>query len=141
MKEIKEHTLVKIIVDNLIKKNYSIGLEVPNFHRSADIAAINESGDIIIIECKIRDISKAIKQTLTHKLSADKVYICTIKRNIKKDTIGEIKKAGVGLIFLCSDNSIEYFIEPTHSLPAVLVKNILFNRIKECLHNGTDITF
>ncbi len=125
------------MVKSLKNKGFRVAKEVPNLYRCADIAAIdNREENIWIIECKISSISKAIEQSKTHKLSADKVYICTIFRKTREDTIKKIKQAGLGLIYIMPDDSIKIaFKHSVKNNPWIISKEQLRERILE-VQNG-----
>jgi len=106
-----EVQIVNIIVKALEDSGFIVATEVSNLYRSADIAAIDNEGNIWVVECKISGISKAIEQSKTHKLSADKVFIGTPFRQTKENTIKKIKEAGIGLIYVMPDGSINKVFE------------------------------
>lgn len=109
----QEIKLVEAIVTSLKRLGYRVETEIANFHRSADIAAIDNDGFIWIIECKVSNMNRAIIQSKTHKLSADKVFIGTCHRNTKKNTLKKIREEGIGLIYVMPDGNINIAIEET----------------------------
>lgn len=126
------------IVDSLVKAlsalGFKVATEVANFNRSADIAVVDNEETIWIIECKVSNISRAIEQLRTHKLSADKVFIGTFFRKTKKSTLNIIKKAGVGLIYIMPDGSINNdILEPRKNVPWYPARDELYKRIKEAI--------
>lgn len=128
-----EDSVVEAISISLRNEGYQVAKEVANFYRSADIAAIDIDGNVIVIECKISNIGKALEQLEIHKLSADKVYIGTVYRKTRKDTKRKLEKAGVGLIYVKKDGQIEIANESAKCKFWVPAKNKLKNRILECL--------
>ncbi len=92
-----EGAIVKVVVETLRGKGYKVATEVANFNRSADIAAIDPSGFVVVVECKMSNIRQALTQMRTHKHSADRLYIATPCRNMRSSTIEAIKDAGLGL--------------------------------------------
>ena len=128
----REKMIVNSLVEFLNRKKYMVATEVANLYRSADIAVIDDKDKVWVIECKISNIGKAIKQLKTHKLSADKVFIGTFFKKTKKSTISRIKEAGMGLIYIMPDGSIKKAINETvENKPWEPARKILFERIKE----------
>ena len=79
-------------------------------------------------------IGKAIEQAKTHKLSANKVFIGTILKKTREVTKKKIKDAGLGLIYLMPDDSVNVEIDVhDDNMPLNLIKNKLLNRIREIL--------
>ena len=72
-----------------------------------------------------------ITQSKTHKLSADKVYIGTTKKNNRPDTIEDIKEAGIGLIHVLPDKRISIIIENNNKNPVKAARMNLLKKIKE----------
>ncbi|MFC1568493.1 hypothetical protein ACFL37_02200 [Candidatus Margulisiibacteriota bacterium] len=108
----EEKFIVKQIVDGLHSEGYFVATEIANLYRSADIAVYNDKNEEVwVIECKNTCISKAIKQSRTHKLSADKVYIGTPFRKTRSVTLDKIREAGVGLFYVMGDGRIELAME------------------------------
>ena len=133
----KESQIVNIVVKSLKDNGFRVATEVPNLYRSADVAAIDSEENIWVIECKISSISKAIEQLQTHKLSADKVFIGTIFRKTRENTIKKIKQAGVGLIYIMPDSSVNIAFGNTIKInPWNISKEKLRKRILE-VKNGT----
>lgn len=129
-----EQALVDSVVNALEAKGFNVATEVPNSYRSADICAIDNKGDIWIIECKISSIGRAIEQSKTHMISADKVFIATFYKKTQEMTLKKIRAAGIGLFYVMPDGSLSKPIEkPTHNKPWKLSRNSLLKKIK-----GTD---
>jgi len=104
---LKESELVELIVKDLMEKGCLVATEVANFHRSADIAAI-DIGAILIIEAKISNVGQAIKQLQTHALSADYVYLAMPEKKISDRFDIILKELGIGIIFVDSENSVKW---------------------------------
>ena len=130
--KMNEFSLVNSIVNELKSYGYTVNTEVPNLYRSADIAVIDNKGEIWIIECKISNIKKAIEQSKTHMLSADKVFIGTPFRKTTEKTIHKLKEAGIGLIYLMNDGSINIALEESNkNNPYKPIRDKLLQRIWE----------
>ena len=129
----REETIVNAVVNTLMGKGFRyVATEVANFYRSADIGALDNEGKIWAIECKVSNIGRAIEQSRTHKLSADKVFIATLQRKTKEVTLRRIREAGVGLLYVMSDGSVsEPIEEPGLNEPWGLAREKLLSRIIE----------
>ena len=128
----KENNIVNAVVNTLKNKGFKVATEVANFYRSADIGALDNYGNVWVVECKVANIGRAIEQSKTHKLSADKVFIATLQRKTKEVTLRRIREAGVGLIYVMSDGSVsEPIEEPGRNEPWGLARKKLLSRIME----------
>jgi hypothetical protein len=112
--EMNERHLVSTVAQALRELGFRVATEIANLYRSADIAALDPKGDVWVVECKISNIGRAIEQSKTHKLSAEKVFIGTPLRVTRDSTLRRIRDAGIGLIYVMPDGSIrKAFDEPT----------------------------
>jgi hypothetical protein len=111
----REQVLVDAVVKNLNTQGFVVSTEVPVFYRSADVAAVDQDGRVWVIECKISDMSRALTQTRLHKLAADRVSVATPLRKTRDSTIGKLKAAGVGLMYVLPDGRIEEAYDPPES--------------------------
>jgi len=125
-----EKALVRQFVSALTSKAQFIGTEVSNFHRSADIAAIMENGEVWVVECKLSAISKAIEQLQTHMMSADKVYLGLPKKRRNIATIDKINTAGFGLLEIDEQGELcEVIPAKLRETPTSHFKKVLMNNI------------
>lgn len=132
----QEREIVMAMSEHLHRQGFLVALEVPNLYRSADIAAVSDCGVVWVLECKVSCISRAIAQSRTHKLAADKVFIVTPYRNTKESTIAGIRDAGIGLIYLMPDGRLEIVIDDgSKDPPWEPAKKKLVRRIME----GNDV--
>lgn len=129
----REETIVNAVVNALMGKGFRyVATEVANFYRSADIGALDNEGKIWAIECKVSNIGRAIEQSKTHKLSADKVFIATFRKNTREDTLNRIREAGIGLLYVTPDGlMIEPIEEPKENNPWSLARDRFLTRIME----------
>ncbi|MGA1980517.1 MAG: hypothetical protein ABSG99_08175 [Sedimentisphaerales bacterium] len=128
-----EKTIVTAVVNALTCKGFRyVTTEVANFYRSVDVGAIDNKGNIWAIECKVSNIGRAIEQSKTHKLSADKVFIATFRKNIRENTLNRIRDAGVGLLYVTADGLMsEPIEEPKENRPWSLARDRFLARIME----------
>lgn len=109
-----EESLVDAVVSFLEGSGFVVQTEVPNAYRSADVAAIGQTGAIWVVECKVTNISKAIEQSKTHKLAADMVFVATPHRQTRGSTLEKLARAGVGLMYVMPDDTVEIAMEPSN---------------------------
>lgn len=109
----KENLVVEAVVRSLRRKGFQVNTEVPNFHRSADVAAVDRQGNVWVIECKVSSLGRAIEQCVTHKLAADKVLVATPYRKTRDGTVQKLRTAGLGLMYVMPDGSIEKAFDPS----------------------------
>jgi hypothetical protein len=102
----KEQSVVDAVVAELGRQGFCVNTEVPNFYRSADVAAVDKSGDVWVIECKVSDISRAIQQARIHQLAADRVLVATPFRRTRPSTLSRLQDAGIGLMYVMPDGGI-----------------------------------
>jgi hypothetical protein len=127
-----EESIVNAIVETLREDGFTVATEVANFYRSADIGALAKNGEVWVVECKVSNIGQAIQQAKTHKLSADKVFIATFYKNTREITLGRIRDAGLGLIYVMPDGSVSKPVEwPRRNTPWGLARKRLSERIRE----------
>jgi hypothetical protein len=128
----KEKELVNLFVESLTNKGYVVATEVANLYRSADIAFIDDNDLVCIVECKISNMSQAIEQVKTHKIAADRVLIVTWHKKTRPDILTKIRNAGIGLIYINQDGSIEEAVKASESInPWPPSRDILKQRIRE----------
>jgi len=126
-----EQAIVSSVVSAMLGKGFQVKTEVANFHRSADICLIDDEGEIWVIECKVSSISRAIEQSRTHKLAADKVFIATVHRKTTETIRDQIEKAGLGLLYVKPDGSVsEPIVMPKRNKPWRFARAILLSRIQ-----------
>jgi len=96
--------------------------EVPFFSRNIDLVLIDKDNNLISIEFKLNNIQSVLAQSLKCLLCSDFVYVCLPKRNLRKKTIEEFEKNGIGIILV--DNNVNVFKEAKKS-PKSYLKNKL----------------
>lgn len=93
---IKSYGLKNTLTFNEFKIGYS----------KADLVLLNGSIRIYEIKTELDDLSKLSKQLLDYQKFADKVFIVTDAKNLKKLT-SEYTNSNIGIIFLTSNNRLE----------------------------------
>lgn len=128
---VREKDIVQAIASELRSLGYQVAEEVANFHRSADIAAIDTDGSIWVVECKLSAIGRALRQIRTHKLAADKVFLGTGARKLNYSTRVRLREEGVGVIMVHSGGEVEITaVDHARGSPWAPARNRLLSRIK-----------
>lgn len=71
--------------------------EVPFLSRCIDIVMITQENEMITIEFKIKDWRHALEQVKSHKLGADKAYICLPIKMPSESLLNALTEEHVGL--------------------------------------------
>ncbi len=121
--------MVDIIIDHLRTRGFLVAKEVGNFHRSADIVAISPDQELWIIEGKLSAMKHAARQLRDHKLSADKIFVGTPMRKLKKSTKEMFDRNDIGIIFVNKDLSIEVLPHKNTCDPFMPIRNQIFQRV------------
>jgi hypothetical protein len=128
---VNEKKLVDRVVSELERRGFSVVTEVANLYRSADIAAVSSEGELWIVECKVSNMARAVEQSRTHKHAADRVYVATYHRKSKVSTVRRIRDAGLGLIYVMPDGTVEFEIDaPRDRGPWKPARDRLLERIQ-----------
>lgn len=126
-----EQSVVEAVVGTMCKRGFEVVTEVPNFHRSADIAAVDKGGEVWVIECKVSAMSRAIDQMRTHRVAADRVAIATPSRRVREDIQDMLREEGIGLLLVSSDGSVTEELEAAPQKPWGLARDRLRQAILE----------
>ena len=127
-----ESQVVDAIVREFSSRGFLVRTEVPNFYRSADVAAIDKRGRVWVVECKVSCMDRAISQSVTHCLAADRVAVATPLKRSTEGTLRKLKAAGVGLMYVASDGSVTEALQPrTDRRPWARARARLRSRILE----------
>lgn len=90
---------VEILCDFFITEGCSIFLEVPSMGQSVDLVGI-KSNFIYVVEVKISDWRRAIKQCKAHEIVADYICVALYRDKLSKNLEVEIDKLGYGLVLI-----------------------------------------
>ncbi len=125
-----EDEVVDIIIGHLKSLHFIVAKEVGNFYRIADIAAISPSGEVWIIEGKLSSMKHAVKQLEVHKLSADRVFIGTPQRNLRRATIAMLESENIGVIFVDKSGKVDISVHDGDIDPFEPTRKELISTIK-----------
>lgn len=121
-------------------KNYSnVVREVPFFSRCIDMVMITQENETITIEFKIKDWRHALVQVKSHKLGADKAYICLPIKTPSKNLLDALTKEQVGLyLYSPSEQATmhEYFPAPKNTRKIDAFASLLQKKINFITENS-----
>lgn len=106
-----EQQMVSELADFLRSENYRVRLEVPNLGQSVDVVATRGRW-VTLIEVKLSNWRRAIKQCEAHEHVADFVCIAVGTKRISDTASREIKKLGYGLIHHMGNGNFRWIIRP-----------------------------
>lgn len=93
-----ENDMVLAVASRLREAELRVALEVPFMCQSIDLVYEERSSELIAVEFKKHDWSRAIQQSRTHLLGADQVYICLPFREPSAQLQNGLAEAGIGLL-------------------------------------------
>jgi hypothetical protein len=74
--------------------------EIPFFSRNIDMVILNNKDELISIEFKLHDMKSVLAQASKCLLCSDLVYVCLPKKNFRKTTLEQFRKAGIGVLLV-----------------------------------------
>lgn len=80
-----------------LKSYTNVVREVPFLSRCIDMVMITQENETITIEFKIKDWRHALEQVKSHKLGADKAYICLPIKKPSETLINALTEEHIGL--------------------------------------------
>ncbi len=95
---LKETELEQASIPYLEEKGLNYKWRVPLYNRVVDLAAVDNDGNIIGIEYKLKDWKRAINQAIVNINSFDFIYICIPVGKYLNKTVEEAKKHGIGVL-------------------------------------------
>ena len=103
----------------LVNKNYNkIVREVPFLSRCIDMVLITQDNKNITIEFKMKDWRHALVQVRSHKLGADRAYICLPVKKPSNILLNALAEENVGLYLYSPDRQdimYEYLPAPENT--------------------------
>ena len=135
-----EVDMVDMCYNYLIKSNSYTKLvrEVPFLSRCIDLAMITKENETITIEFKMKDWRHALEQVKSHKLGADKAYICLPVKKPSKILENALIEESVGLyLYLPEENNpmYEYMPAPKNEDRVEAFSTVLQNKIDHIASN------
>ncbi len=77
--------MVEAVAIFLRKEDYRVAIGVPFMSQCIDLVYENHNKELIAIEFKKHDWKRAIRQSTTHRLGAEWVSICLLRRKVSDD--------------------------------------------------------
>ncbi len=109
-----ESIFAECVGEALQHAGYDVFSEVPLMSRCVDIVAVHrESGEVLAIECKLRDWKRALRQAKSHSIACDLVSICVPMRTPSEALLQSCQEGGVGLLMMDAQvRTLERAVEP-----------------------------
>lgn len=112
--------------------------EVPFLSRCIDMVMITQEKETITVEFKIKNWRHALEQVKSHKLGADKAYICLPIKKPSEELLYALTKEHVGLYLYSPDNPEmmhEYLPAPINSSKVEAFASLLQEKISYITEN------
>jgi hypothetical protein len=134
MKIVLEANMVDECYEYLIQLNSftNIVREVPFLSRCIDMVMITQENETITVEFKIKNWRHALEQVKSHKLGADRAYICLPIKKPSDELLSALTQEHVGLYLYSPDNQetmYEYFPAPRNFSKIEAFASILHEKI------------
>ncbi len=112
--------------------------EVPFLSRCIDMVMITQENQTITVEFKIKNWRHALEQVKSHKLGADKVYICLPTKKPSAELLNALMEEQVGLYLYSPDSKEtmhEYLAAPKNSSKVEAFASLLHEKINYITEN------
>lgn len=140
MKIMVEANMVDACYEYLTRLNSftNVVREVPFLSRCIDMVMITQENETITVEFKIKNWRHAIEQVKSHKLGADRAYICLPIKRPSEELLNALSKEHVGLYLYSPDNPQmmhEYLPAPRNSSKVEAFASLLQSKISYITEN------
>lgn len=113
--------------------------EVPFLSRCIDMVMTTQENETITVEFKIRNWRHALEQVKSHKLGADRAYICLPIKKPSQELLSALMEEHVGLYLYMPENPermmYEYLPAPRNSGKIEAFASLLQKKIKYISEN------
>ncbi len=112
--------------------------EVPFLSRCIDMVLITNSNETITVEFKIKNWRHALEQVKSHKLGADRAYICLPIKKPSEELLSALVHENVGLYIYDPGNQeimYEYLPAPPNNNKIDAFASILHNKVNYLTEN------
>ena len=99
-----EYDMVQAVADFLCESHCQVAINVPFMNQCIDLVYINTNNELVAVEFKLHDWKRAVQQSRTHLLGADRVYICIPCRAVTDELSESLTTHGIGLFFYDTSN-------------------------------------
>jgi hypothetical protein len=134
MKIVLEANMVDECYEYLMHQNSftNVVREVPFLSRCIDMVMVTQENETITVEFKIKNWRHALEQVKSHKLGADRAYICLPIKKPSEGLLNALIKEHVGLYLYSPDNQetmYEYLPAPSNSSKVEAFASLLHEKI------------
>jgi hypothetical protein len=112
--------------------------EVPFLSRCIDLVFFNQCQETVTIEFKMKNWRHAIEQVKTHRLGADRVYICLPIKTPSSALIHTLTSENIGLFLYCPQEEkpmTEYLPAPVNVKKVDLFNKLLVDKVRRLSQN------
>lgn len=120
------------IISFVQREGYSVFPQIPLFIGKIDFVGINEDAECLVIESKVKDWRKALKQALRYGYGAEKTYIALptpTARNVARKYREMFENYDVGLIEISKEVNI--LIPCRNKDPSPVFKRIILGEVEK----------
>lgn len=97
-RRVGERRLVDVLVSHL-RKSGEVAREVSHYEKRIDLVVIPDgTGELLAIEAKTKDWSRALSQAIVNLATADRSYVAMHAEFVHRVPVAELKAVGIGLI-------------------------------------------
>ena len=124
----RENELEKAAIPFLKQNQFHFTWQVPLHNRNIDLAALDQNGNVIGIEFKLRNWKRALKQAVTNSNAFDYIYICVPGGRYLAKLEEHAIDLGVGVLIYDSDNNTIKIRVPAQKIERQWKPNVEFIR-------------
>lgn len=124
-----EEIMEDVIISYLENQGYTSYLQIPYSLGKIDFVGIRNN-ECIIIESKVKNWKKALKQSINYGYGADKAYVAIPHKTanfIKNNHASFFRRYNIGLLSI--SNEVEILIGCKEKIPSALFKNLILTEI------------
>lgn len=126
-----EEQMVERIMTFMEKEGYAAFPQIPLFLGKIDFVGINTDSECLVIESKVSNWKKALKQALRYGYGAEKAYVALPRRtakNVERRHRTVFERYELGLIEVSEDANI--LISCKSKTPSSIFKQIILTEIQ-----------
>lgn len=127
-----EEQMEEKILSFIRKEGYAAYPQIPMFLGKIDFVGVNENSECLVIESKVKNWKKALKQALRYGYGAEKVYVALptpTARNIEKKYREIFENYKIGLIEISKE--VDVLISCKAKAPSVIFKQVILNKVEK----------
>ncbi len=120
---------IKLFIQN---EGYRVHSQIASFTGKIDFVGVNKNSECVVIESKVKDWKKALKQALRYGYGAEKAYVALPApkaRNVEKKHGRLFKNYNIGLIEISQD--VKILISSKEKTPSFIFKQIILDETQK----------